>query len=249
MQMSSCSHLPCPRLQPLFGDWRQQVKRRRGDADAEVPDTAAAAVATTAAAEQRSTAADTSAAASAGPPDLDGLSAGLPEGWRAMWDAGHKRVYYGNLSTKASLLCCAATLWQAGLPPALLAPRRQPRRGPAPACASPVSLCVPGRSCLAAPARTESRAHAPPACGGGGKAGGMLRLVGAGGGEDGRDPRANATALCSCRYPTGEPSAHHHLHPRRSALTVGRAQRLMLQARTASSYLSSPQATQWERPS
>ncbi|KXZ54170.1 hypothetical protein GPECTOR_5g267 [Gonium pectorale] len=33
-------------------------------------------------------------------PDLDALSAGLPAGWRAMWDKGSGDVYYGNLTTK-----------------------------------------------------------------------------------------------------------------------------------------------------
>lgn len=32
-------------------------------------------------------------------PDLDALSAGLPDGWRAMWDASSKGIYYGNLHT------------------------------------------------------------------------------------------------------------------------------------------------------
>eukprot|EP01025_Chloroclados_australasicus_P064980 TRINITY_DN8780_c0_g1_i1.p1 TRINITY_DN8780_c0_g1~~TRINITY_DN8780_c0_g1_i1.p1 ORF type:complete len:636 (-),score=116.57 TRINITY_DN8780_c0_g1_i1:399-2306(-) len=33
-------------------------------------------------------------------PDLEALSAELPIGWRAMWDANSERVYYGNLSTR-----------------------------------------------------------------------------------------------------------------------------------------------------
>ena len=32
--------------------------------------------------------------------DLDKRSVGLPTGWRALWDATQKAVYYGNTSTK-----------------------------------------------------------------------------------------------------------------------------------------------------
>ncbi len=33
-------------------------------------------------------------------PDLDALSAGLPPGWKALWDKASKELYYGNPSTK-----------------------------------------------------------------------------------------------------------------------------------------------------
>ncbi|EFJ43274.1 hypothetical protein VOLCADRAFT_106914 [Volvox carteri f. nagariensis] len=33
-------------------------------------------------------------------PDLDALSAGLPSGWRAMWDKNSGDVYYGNMTTR-----------------------------------------------------------------------------------------------------------------------------------------------------
>lgn len=39
---------------------------------------------------------------SASMPDLDALSAGLPEGWRAMWDVSSCGLYYGNLVTQAT---------------------------------------------------------------------------------------------------------------------------------------------------
>ncbi|GFR46642.1 hypothetical protein Agub_g8253, partial [Astrephomene gubernaculifera] len=50
-------------------------------------------------------------------PDLDALSAGLPAGWRAMWDKGSGDVYYGNLTTRVGacrllrlLPCCIRVL-------------------------------------------------------------------------------------------------------------------------------------------
>lgn len=66
--------------QPLAVDWREKIKVRKKDektADEQPSDPAAAAK-----------------------PDLKALSAGLPEGWRAMWDKSSGSVYYGNLSTK-----------------------------------------------------------------------------------------------------------------------------------------------------
>ncbi len=44
-------------------------------------------------------------------PDLDALSAGLPPGWRAMWDKSSGDVYYGNLATKVGLLYAQKRVW------------------------------------------------------------------------------------------------------------------------------------------
>jgi cell division protein FtsN len=38
-------------------------------------------------------------------PDLVALSAGLPHGWRAMWDSGRNAIYFGNLLTKVRAAC------------------------------------------------------------------------------------------------------------------------------------------------
>ena len=79
-------------LQPLAVDWRAKAKKgstSRSQSNSDLVGTAAAAAAT-----------QPDATAAASPPDLEALSATLPEGWRAMWDATHARVYYGNLTTK-----------------------------------------------------------------------------------------------------------------------------------------------------
>ena len=106
--MCGSSHLPSPScplcLQPVVGDWQQRVKQAKRHQRA---DAAAAAASAASAATQAKAAAGSAPAAAAArgtKPDLDALSEGLPSGWRAMWDATHSRVYFGNLETQASLL-------------------------------------------------------------------------------------------------------------------------------------------------
>ncbi|KAK8676766.1 hypothetical protein V6N13_142331 [Hibiscus sabdariffa] len=69
-------------FQPLGGDWREKVKRRRAKKAKESPDTPSEALAD---GNQQS--------------DLDELSRGLPSGWQAYWDEASKQVYYGNVNT------------------------------------------------------------------------------------------------------------------------------------------------------
>ncbi|XP_007020416.2 PREDICTED: uncharacterized protein LOC18593232 isoform X1 [Theobroma cacao] len=70
-------------FQPLGGDWREKVKRRRAQQKAkEAAETPAEVVPD--GNEQ---------------PDLDELSRDLPSGWQAYWDETSKQVYYGNVNT------------------------------------------------------------------------------------------------------------------------------------------------------
>lgn len=80
-----------PNFIPISNTWRDRVAARVA-ARAEA---AAAAAAQAAAAQdaQETLFFDTQ-------PDLDVLSVGLLEGWRAMWDPNTKGVYYGNVHTK-----------------------------------------------------------------------------------------------------------------------------------------------------
>ncbi|KAK5834522.1 Formin-binding 4 [Gossypium arboreum] len=68
-------------FQPLGGDWREKVKRRR--------------------AQKAKESAETPVAHPDGnqQPDLDELSRGLPSGWQAYWDEASKQPYYGNINT------------------------------------------------------------------------------------------------------------------------------------------------------
>ncbi|EEF29864.1 conserved hypothetical protein [Ricinus communis] len=69
-------------FQPLGGDWRERVKRRRAQAAkeaAQLPSEASIV------ANQQL--------------DLAELSKGLPSGWQAYWDEASKQVYYGNVVT------------------------------------------------------------------------------------------------------------------------------------------------------
>ncbi|KAE9598561.1 hypothetical protein Lal_00021035 [Lupinus albus] len=69
-------------FQPLGGDWRERVKRKRAQAAREssaMPQDAGED-------KQRQ-------------PDLIELSKGLPSGWQAYWDETSKQVYYGNTIT------------------------------------------------------------------------------------------------------------------------------------------------------
>lgn len=94
---------------PVVGDWRQQIKQRRsgagGGGGASAMAAASAAQAAAAAPADASAAGGggaEEAAEAGGMPDLDALSAGLPDGWRAMWSDAHQRLYYGHLHSKAS---------------------------------------------------------------------------------------------------------------------------------------------------
>ncbi|KAI3928654.1 hypothetical protein MKW98_024255 [Papaver atlanticum] len=68
-------------FQPLGGDWRERVKRKRALSKKEAVETAAAP---TNGKQQ---------------PDLVELSRDLPSGWQAYWDVSSKEVYYGNTNT------------------------------------------------------------------------------------------------------------------------------------------------------
>ncbi|KAL3503657.1 hypothetical protein ACH5RR_038106 [Cinchona calisaya] len=69
-------------FQPLGGDWRERVKRKRARLAKESVQTPSEDV-------------------SEGNPqsDLDELSRGLPHGWQAYWDDSSKQVYYGHTFT------------------------------------------------------------------------------------------------------------------------------------------------------
>ncbi|KAJ1441214.1 WW domain [Sesbania bispinosa] len=69
-------------FQPLGGDWRERVKRKRAQAARESVDTLQD---TTEHNQQQ--------------PDLIELSKGLPSNWQAYWDETSKQVYYGNTIT------------------------------------------------------------------------------------------------------------------------------------------------------
>ncbi|KAI4388571.1 hypothetical protein MLD38_000888 [Melastoma candidum] len=68
-------------FQPLGGDWRERVKRKRAQSAGKVV--------------------DRKEIESAGnqQPDLAEISRRLPSGWQAYWDESSKRVYYGNTIT------------------------------------------------------------------------------------------------------------------------------------------------------
>ncbi|MBA0625475.1 hypothetical protein Godav_010666 [Gossypium davidsonii] len=69
-------------FQPLGGDWREKVKRRRALKAKESTETPSVAHPD---GNQQ--------------PDLDELSRGLPSGWQAYWDEASKQPYYGNINT------------------------------------------------------------------------------------------------------------------------------------------------------
>ncbi|KAG5254738.1 formin-binding protein [Salix suchowensis] len=69
-------------FQPLGGDWRERVKRRRAQAAKE-----AALTLPEAPTDENKQ------------PDLEELSKGLPSGWQVYWDESSKKVYYGNVIT------------------------------------------------------------------------------------------------------------------------------------------------------
>ncbi|KAK7305281.1 hypothetical protein VNO77_43184 [Canavalia gladiata] len=69
-------------FQPLGGDWREKVKRKRVQAASESASTPQDAVEPN---QQQ--------------PDLNKLSKGLPSNWQIYWDETTKQVYYGNTIT------------------------------------------------------------------------------------------------------------------------------------------------------
>ncbi|XP_010465144.1 PREDICTED: formin-binding protein 4-like isoform X2 [Camelina sativa] len=72
-------------FQPIVGDWREKVKRKKERA------------------EKSQRKADENSQKKADEkqqkPDLTKLSANLPSGWQAYWDESTKKVYYGNTSS------------------------------------------------------------------------------------------------------------------------------------------------------
>lgn len=74
-------------FQPLGGDWRERVKRRRAQKAREAAQTSS---------ETRN---DENQQQQQQQPDLTELSKDLPSGWQAYWDESSKQVYYGNVVT------------------------------------------------------------------------------------------------------------------------------------------------------
>ena len=99
-----------PNFTPTVGDWRERAaaarkRRERTDAEASVSAAESSGVTTrpnhpssTAAASVTTTAAADAAAAAAGV-DLSAISASLPEGWRAFYEASSGEVYYGDAAS------------------------------------------------------------------------------------------------------------------------------------------------------
>ncbi|KZV36220.1 formin-binding protein 4 [Dorcoceras hygrometricum] len=67
-------------FQPLGGDWRERVKRKRAQ-------------------KMKETEHNVLEATGPEEPNLVELSRGLPSGWQAYWDDSSKKVYYGNVVT------------------------------------------------------------------------------------------------------------------------------------------------------
>ncbi|KAH6778630.1 hypothetical protein C2S51_009942 [Perilla frutescens var. frutescens] len=72
-------------FQPLGGDWRERVKRKRAE---KMKETRQSSPEVSADGNQQ--------------PDLIQLSKSLPSGWQAYWDDSSKKIYYGNLLTSAT---------------------------------------------------------------------------------------------------------------------------------------------------
>ncbi|KAL5737250.1 hypothetical protein ACOSP7_030011 [Xanthoceras sorbifolium] len=72
-------------FQPLGGDWREKVKRRRAQAAKEAAKTSPTSPETKTDTNKK--------------PSLVDLSRNLPSGWQAYWDETSKQVYYGNTIT------------------------------------------------------------------------------------------------------------------------------------------------------
>lgn len=69
-------------FQPLGGDWRERVKRKRAKLNRE--------------AVKNSSESPTNGNQQ---PDLNEVSRDLPSGWQAYWDESSKQFYYGNTIT------------------------------------------------------------------------------------------------------------------------------------------------------
>jgi hypothetical protein len=99
-----------PNFTPTVGDWRERAaaarkRRERTDAEAssELGESSGVVTRTnhdrsTAAASVTTTAAADAAAAAAGV-DLSAISASLPQGWRAFYEASSGEVYYGDAAS------------------------------------------------------------------------------------------------------------------------------------------------------
>ncbi|KAL3851105.1 hypothetical protein ACJIZ3_012987 [Penstemon smallii] len=72
-------------FQPVVGDWRERVKRKRAQKMKETG--------------QSSSDVPTIEIKQNNKPDLVELAKGLPSGWQAYWDDSTKKVYYGNVLT------------------------------------------------------------------------------------------------------------------------------------------------------
>ena len=72
------------RSQPLAMDWREKIKAAKSK-PAEAPKPAAA---------------KPEPVKYASKPDLEALSVGLPQGWKALWDKKSSEIFYGNPTTK-----------------------------------------------------------------------------------------------------------------------------------------------------
>ncbi|KEH34105.1 WW domain protein, putative [Medicago truncatula] len=70
-------------FQPLGGDWREKVRRKRAKAAKET--VGKVEVASESSKQQK--------------PDIVELAKGLPSNWQAYWDEASKKVYYGNVVT------------------------------------------------------------------------------------------------------------------------------------------------------
>ncbi|KAG9448509.1 hypothetical protein H6P81_008474 [Aristolochia fimbriata] len=82
-QIASGEALDNANFQPLGGDWRERVKRKKAASRQTSVDTKTSPEATTT--EKQ--------------PNLVELSKDLPSGWQAYWDESSKSVYYGNVIT------------------------------------------------------------------------------------------------------------------------------------------------------
>ncbi|XP_068637195.1 uncharacterized protein [Aristolochia californica] len=82
-QIASGGALDNANFQPLGGDWRERVKRKKAESS------------------QTSEVTNTSSemAKTGKQPDLVEISKDLPSGWQAYWDVSSKRIYYGNVIT------------------------------------------------------------------------------------------------------------------------------------------------------
>ncbi len=84
--------------QPVQGDWRKRFapKAPSGSSSSATSKKATKAAAAAAAAQQAPAYPKTSKTK----PDLEGLSQGLPSGWKATWDKANGDIYYENRATK-----------------------------------------------------------------------------------------------------------------------------------------------------